>query len=74
MRAISKGWAEEREKLVAEGERVIGALKEHLGSKAESREPGAASPVAGAQSTEGESGAGLSALSSRLLESGSAAF
>ncbi len=28
LRAIAKGWAEEREKLVAEGDRVIGALKE----------------------------------------------
>jgi len=66
LRAIAKGWAEEREKLVAEGERVIGTLREHLESKAESPEPRA-------QSDEG-SGSGLSALSSRLLESGSAAF
>lgn len=35
LRAISKGWAEEREKLVAEGERVIGTLREHLAAGAE---------------------------------------
>ncbi len=34
LRAIAKGWAEEREKLVAEGERVIGTLKDHLAANA----------------------------------------
>lgn len=31
LRAIAKGWASDREKLVAEGERVLGALREHAG-------------------------------------------
>ena len=35
LRAIAKGWAEEREKLVAEGERVIGTLREHLAESAQ---------------------------------------
>jgi uncharacterized protein YyaL (SSP411 family) len=33
LRAIAKGWANEREKLVGEGDRVIGALREHAAGK-----------------------------------------
>ena len=33
LRAIAKGWANERDKLVAEGERVIDALREHAAEK-----------------------------------------
>jgi uncharacterized protein YyaL (SSP411 family) len=34
LRAIAHGWATERERLVGEGERVIAALREHLGGDA----------------------------------------
>jgi len=39
LRAIAKGWAEEREKLVAEGERVIGALREHADESSKDQAP-----------------------------------
>ncbi len=67
LRAIAKGWAEEREKLVAEGERVIGTLREHLEMRGESSEL--------RDRKLGEAGGSqLSTLNSHLLESGSAAF
>ncbi len=67
LRAIAKGWAEEREKLVAEGERVIGTLRDYLESKAQSPEPSAQSAAAGSSS-------GGSTPASGLVESGASAF
>jgi hypothetical protein len=61
LRAIAKGWTEEREKLLAEGDRVITALREHLASKGPSAE-GSASNVA-AETT-----------AAALLDTGSVAF
>ena len=61
LRAIAKGWAEERDKLLAEGDRVITALREHLGSKGEGSER-KASDVA-AETT-----------AAALLDTGSVAF
>jgi uncharacterized protein YyaL (SSP411 family) len=68
LRAIAKGWAENRDQLVAEGDRVIAALREHAReSRTESSELSAASGDAGSASQ-------LSALGSGLLETGQAAF
>jgi uncharacterized protein YyaL (SSP411 family) len=41
LQAIARGWRDEREKLVAESERVLGALREHYGAAAANGEAGA---------------------------------
>ncbi|MEY2880186.1 MAG: hypothetical protein RLZZ15_2566 [Verrucomicrobiota bacterium] len=77
LRAIAAGWKNEREKLVAESERVLATLREyHAGGGAESAELRAESPEGEklrAESLElragqggSEAGSGLSALSSQL--------
>jgi len=43
LEAIARGWRDEREKLVAESERVIGALREHADGKATASEEANAS-------------------------------
>ncbi|HYD85161.1 MAG TPA: DUF255 domain-containing protein, partial [Opitutus sp.] len=43
LRAIAKGWAEERDKLIAEGDRAIEALRGHYEEKAEGEASGGAS-------------------------------
>lgn len=49
LHAIARGWASERDQLIAEGNRVIGALEEHAASRA----PAAfAAPTLGAQLLE----------------------
>ena len=67
LRAIANGWANERDKLVAEGERVIATLREYYEANVE-----------GEKSTggKGETGsvAQRSALSSQLSETGPTAF
>ena len=65
LHAIARGWQEEREKLVAEGERAIATLREHYETKAENSELRAGKAGSGSQ---------LSTLSSQLLESASSAF
>jgi uncharacterized protein len=67
LEAIARGWRDEREKLVAEGERVITALREHhLGNAGgDTREGEAAAAVGG---NEGP------ALEKTLVEAGSKAF
>ena len=64
LRAIAKGWATEREKLVEEGDRVIRALREHQASKVEASSAG----VAGATAPAGEGS------TPSLAEEGAAAF
>ena len=41
LHAIARGWRDERAKLVAEGERVIGVLREHAGESAGTQGPNA---------------------------------
>jgi uncharacterized protein YyaL (SSP411 family) len=67
--AIARGWREEREKLVAESERAIAALREYHESGAEGQEPGA-----GKGAAAGGAAAAGSTPSSLLLESASSAF
>lgn len=75
LRAIAKGWATEREKLVAEGDRVIAALREHLEAGAENAERGAENSESGSEREGGAgTGTGSADLGVRLLESGSTAF
>ncbi len=46
LRAIAAGWANERDKLVAEGERVLGTLREyHAASGAEAEKAGGGEPL-----------------------------
>ena len=68
LQAIARGWRDEREKLVAEGERVMATLREHYESRAESSElrEGQASPDGSVSQ--------FSALSPQLHESASRAF
>jgi uncharacterized protein YyaL (SSP411 family) len=53
LRAIAKGWAEEREKLVAEAERVLGTLREyHAGRQAAAETPERSLAEAGGEAFE----------------------
>ena len=72
LQAVARGWQEDRAKMVAESERVIGALTEYYQSGAESSELRAESQTAGAESRT--SGSELSALGAQLVESASHAF
>jgi hypothetical protein len=54
LRAIAEGWARERDKLVAEGERVLGALREYHSRSAPAE--GAAAPLVDAASKAFEQG------------------
>ncbi|MBI5767947.1 MAG: thioredoxin domain-containing protein [Verrucomicrobia bacterium] len=67
LRAIAAGWAKEREKLIAESERVLGALREHQAGRVESSE-------LSVERTESGSGAQRSTLSSELAARGGEAF
>ncbi|HWA87615.1 MAG TPA: thioredoxin domain-containing protein [Opitutus sp.] len=68
LRAIANGWANERDKLVAESERVIRVLREHA-------EPGAESPESRAQTGKpADVGSRRSAPGARLAESAPRAF
>lgn len=52
LRAIAQGWKDEREKLVGEGDRVIGALREHYARTAGAGSEGASLADAGAAAFE----------------------
>ncbi|ACB74914.1 thioredoxin domain-containing protein [Opitutus terrae] len=69
LRAIAHGWSTEREKLVAEGERVIAALREHQQSKTAD-----VSKSTGGESAGAEIGSGIDALIHQLHERGAPAF
>jgi len=65
LRAIAHGWAHERDKLIAEGDRVISALQDHATSRHSTLNP---------RPSESASVSQPSTLNSQLLESGGAAF
>lgn len=52
LRAIARGWESERDKLVAEGERALGTLREHYNRPAEPAAEGDDLPVAGSAAFE----------------------
>jgi uncharacterized protein YyaL (SSP411 family) len=63
LEAIARGWREERDKLVAEGERAIGALREYYGGESSGGPEASAGAGGGAASDE-----------KSLVEAGSKAF
>ena len=67
LNAIVHGWAHERPQLLAEGDRVIAALRDHATSRHSTLDP---QPPESASA----SGSQPSTLNSQLLDSGSAAF
>ncbi len=74
LRAIAAGWQNEREKLEAESERVLGTLRDYHERRAESSERRAESSELRAESgTAGEGGAGPGS-GSPLAEAAGAAF
>ncbi|MEI6860618.1 MAG: thioredoxin domain-containing protein, partial [Verrucomicrobiota bacterium] len=70
LRAIAKGWAEGREKLVAEADRVIGVLRAQLEPKVEDKGPGAGRGAA----RLADVASGARSADSRLAEAGGEAF
>ncbi|MSU49167.1 MAG: thioredoxin domain-containing protein, partial [Opitutus sp.] len=72
--AIARGWRDERAKLVAEGERVLGTLRDYHETRAGSDEPGAPSRKPGTDQGSPHTGSQPSTLGSQLFESASRAF